>query len=124
MPAEAFRPTLFFNEQCPFCMKVRIFLLESGLRDSVDIKEFSPGSAEETAITQMLGTHLEKVSVPAAELSAGEYVADSGAIIARLAATRNIDPDTLPVVQGYSKFVLDKLAQLYRENIELKKQLA
>ena len=83
MPAEAFRPTLFFNEQCPFCMKVRIFLLESGLRDSVDIKEFSPGSAEETAIKQMLGTHLEKVSVPAAELSAGEYVADSGAIIAR-----------------------------------------
>ena len=124
MNEPAFRPTLFFNEQCPFCMKVRIFLLEAGLRDAVEVRDFAPGSAEETAIKAMLATHLDKVTVPAAELAPGEFVADTATIIERLAGAAGVDAGALPVTGTYGQFVLPKLVELYRENMSLKQQLS
>jgi hypothetical protein len=62
--------------------------------------------------------------VPAAQLAPGEYVADSDAIVARLAEGADIDPAALPVLKTYTDVALNRIIQLFRENAELKRQLA
>ncbi len=116
------RPVLYFNAQCPFCLKVRIFLLESGLRSTVDVREFTPGSPEEAEIRAELTPHLEKVSFPTARFGS-DYINDSDAIIERLAAGADVDPASLPVLASYKEVALGRVVQLFRENAELKQKL-
>ncbi len=122
MSDQEFRPVIYLNTQCPFCLKVRLFLLESGLRDRVELRQFDPGSPEETTIREELAPHFEKVSFPSAQLKPGEYINESDAIIGRLAADAGIDPGALPVLASYSEVALARLIQLFRENAELKQQ--
>lgn len=116
------RPVLYFNAQCPFCLKVRIFLLESGLRSTVDVREFAPGSPEEADIRAELAPHFEKVTFPTARFGS-DHVNDSDAIIARLAASADIDETNLPVLKSYKEVALGRVIQLFRENAELKQKL-
>ena len=68
MTEAAFVPTLYVKQGCPFCLKLRIFMLESGLLDTVEVREFAVGSDEEQAIRAELAPHLEKISFPTAKL--------------------------------------------------------
>ncbi|WP_404476491.1 glutathione S-transferase N-terminal domain-containing protein [Novosphingobium sp. BL-52-GroH] len=124
MNSTSFRPTLYFNKDCPFCLKVKIFLLEAGLQDQVEIVEFAPGSEEEQAIKQMLATHFEKVTVPAAQIAPDEWISDSDAIIARLADRAGVNTADLPVLATYGRVALDRVVSLFKENAELQRQLA
>ncbi len=121
MNDQAFRPTIYLKDKCPFCMKIRIFLLESGLRDQVTVKEFTPGTDAEQEIRGEVSPHLEKVSFPAAEVAPGEYLADSDGVIARLADGVGQDPAQMPVLRAYLEGPFQSLMSLYRENMELKK---
>ncbi|HEX4096643.1 MAG TPA: glutathione S-transferase N-terminal domain-containing protein [Caulobacteraceae bacterium] len=120
---EAFRPTVFLKDKCPFCMKIRIFLLESGLKDRVTVKNFTPGTDAEQQIRDEVSPHMEKVSFPAAEVAAGEYLADSDGIIARLAEGETIDPAQMPVLKAYLEGPFQSIMTLFRENRELKERL-
>ena len=122
MNDQAFRPVIYLKDKCPFCMKIRIFLLESGLRDSVEVKTFSPGEPQEQAIRDEVSPHLEKVSFPAAQVAPGEFIADSDGIIARLAEGAGQDPGQMPVLKAYLEGPFQSLMTLFRENMELKKQ--
>lgn len=120
----SFRPVVYMKEKCPFCMKIRIFLLEAGLLDRVEVKEFAPGAPEEQAIRDEVGPHLEKVSFPAAQTAPGQYMTDSDAIIGKLAAEAGVDPQRMPVLKAYVEGPFQQLMNLFRENMELKKQQA
>lgn len=124
MPDQIFRPVVFLKEKCPFCMKVRIFLLESGLWSQVEVRDFAPGTEQEQAIRSTLEPNLQKVSFPAAEVAPGAYMTDSDAIIARLAEGVGVDPSQMPVLSAYVQGPFQQIMTLYRENAELKKQLA
>jgi glutathione S-transferase len=122
--ADGFRPVIYLKEKCPFCMKVRIFLLESGLRDSVEIKDFAAGTPREQEIRAEVAPHLEKLSFPAAQVAPGDYMADSDGIIARLAERVGQDPGQMPVLRAYIEGPFQQIMSLFRENMELKKQQA
>lgn len=124
MNDQSFRPVIYLKDKCPFCMKVRIFLLESGLRDSVEVKDFTPGTPEEQKIRDEVSPHLEKVSFPAAQVAPGAFMADSDGIIARLAEKVGIDPGQMPVLKAYLEGPFQQIMTLFRENMELKKQQA
>ena len=119
----SFRPVVYLKEKCPFCMKVRIFLLESGLQDHVEVKDFAPGADQEKAIRGELEPHLEKVSFPAAQPAPGQYMTDSDAVIGRLASDAG-RPAQGPVLKAYVEGPFQQLMNLFRENMELKKQQA
>ena len=118
-----FVPTIYVKEGCPFCMKVRIFMLEAGVLASVQIREFAVGSDEELLIRAELAPHLEKISFPTAMLTPGEYLSESDTIIARFADDAGVDPAKLPTLQAYSAGVMPQMLSMYRENMELKKRL-
>jgi hypothetical protein len=37
-----FRPVVYLKDRCPWSLKFRLFLLESGLRDNFEFREFAP----------------------------------------------------------------------------------
>ena len=123
MADASFRPVFYLKDKCPFCMKVRIFLLEAGLWDEVEIREVVPGTPEEQAIRAELEPKLEKVGFPAAQTEPGRYMTDSDGIIAHMAGVTGKDPAAMPVLRASLDGPFQQIMTLYRENTELKKQL-
>lgn len=116
-----FTPTLYLKQYCPFCLKVRIAVIEAGLENQVAVRQFAPGTDEEEAIRAELALHFEKVTFPSAQLEPGEYVSDSDAIVDALLDKVGVDKASLPVLDSYLNGAFASLMKLYRENMELKK---
>ena len=45
-----FVPTVYFREDSPFCLRAKMFLLEKGAQDDVEMREFMPGTSQEYEI--------------------------------------------------------------------------
>lgn len=120
MTDSRFKPIVYLKQNCPFCMKVRLFLLEAGLGEAVETRNFAPGEPEEAAIRAELSPHFEKPSFPAAQLEPGRYLADSDEIVARLAAWSGRDLATMPVYRNYVDGPFAGMMRLWKENQELK----
>jgi hypothetical protein len=118
----AFKPVLYLKQGCPFCFKLRLFLLESGQLDAVSIREFASDTDEEKAIRAELEPHLEKVGFPAAQLAPGRYVVDSDVLVDHFARAGGADPAGLPTYQAYLAGPFQTIGRLFRENRELKSQ--
>lgn len=116
-----FKPIVYLKQNCPFCMKIRLFILEAGLADDVETRDFAGGTPREDMIRAELAPHLSKVSFPAAQLQPGQFIADSDAIIAALARESGRDPAEMPVYQNYVEGPFAVLMKLWKENIDLKK---
>lgn len=114
---------LYAKENCPFCLKVRLFLLESGLAHQVEIMEFSPGSPEEAIVRGAVTKASGDASFPTLKLPDGVLIQDSDAIVAHFAAAGRIDPADLALYTSYTKGVMPKLRALYTENMDLKQRL-
>jgi glutathione S-transferase len=117
-----FKPVVYLKAFCPFSQKVRILLLEAGLLDRVEVRDFTPGGDEEQGIRRELTPHFEKVSIPAAQIAPGHYINDSDAIVATLAEMYGIDLERLPTLKNYIGGAFKQLMDLYKENRELKQQ--
>lgn len=120
MTNPTFKPVVYFKQNCPFCLKVRLFLLEAGMMKAVDIRDFVPGSEQEEDIRAELSPHLAKVSFPAAKLEEGRYIAESDDIIAFLAVKSGREPASLPVFSNYVEGPLKTMMNLWKENQQLK----
>ncbi|WP_026792508.1 glutathione S-transferase N-terminal domain-containing protein [Pleomorphomonas oryzae] len=114
------KPVLFVKHTCPFCLKLRLYLLEAGLLDSVILCE-SRTPEEEEAMRAELSPHLAKVSYPTARFGE-EYMTESDDIIARFARNGGRPPEQLPTYQAYVDGPFAQLLALHRENAELKQQ--
>ena len=66
-----FKPILYLKNGCPFCFKLRVFLLDAGLLDRFVLREFSEGSNDEKAIRDELSPYFDKVSFPSAQVTSG-----------------------------------------------------
>ncbi|EJL58635.1 hypothetical protein PMI09_00346 [Rhizobium sp. CF122] len=121
MTDHTFKPIVYLKENCPFCLKVRLFLLESGLASEVETRDFVPGTDQEEKIRAELSPHVEKVSFPSAQLEAGRYVGESDDIIAFFAAKAGRDPAGMTVYRNYVDGVFATSMKLWKENMELKK---
>lgn len=120
MTDPTFKPVVYVKQNCPFCLKVRLFLLEAGMMEAVEIRDFVPGSTQEEDIRAELGPHLAKVSFPAAQLEPGHYIAESDDIIAFLAAKSGREPASLPVFGNYVEGPFKMMMNLWTENQQLK----
>ncbi len=120
MTDETAKPILYLKQNCPFCLKLKLFALEAGLQDELSVREFAPGDAEETAIRAELDSKVEKVTFPTAQLQPGEYMTDSDGIVDALAARYDRDLSKLPVFQSYVSGAFKKMMEFFKECQELK----
>ena len=114
------QPILFVKHGCPFCLKVRLYLLEAGIIDSVVLRE-SRTPEEDATLKADLASHLPKVSFPAARFGS-EYIAGSDEIIRRFHQAGARAPEQLATLQAYVDGPFTQLQALYRENAELKQR--
>lgn len=121
MTSALFRPIVYLKENCPFCLKVRLFLLEAGLASDVETRDFVSDGEHEETIRAELQPHLDKVTFPAAQLEPGLYVTESDDIVAVLAAKAGRDPASMTVYRNYVDGVFAMSMKLWKENQELKK---
>ena len=117
------RPVLFVLPTCPFCLKLRLFLLEAGMLGGVEVREADTPESD-AAIRAELAPHFDKVTFPTLRLPSGEYLADSDAIIAHFAEPAGINPGSLPTYRAYVHGPLANMKKLFAENMQLKKELA
>jgi glutathione S-transferase len=114
------RPTIYAKAGCPFSLKVRLFLLEAGLIDCVDLQIVLGGTLEELQAKESLGAYIEKVTFPTARWP-DAVISDSDAIIERLSAEHGVHAENLATFEAYVTGPLPQILALYRENAELKK---
>lgn len=119
MTAE-FQPTLYFKKNCPYCFKVRLFLLEAGILGKVSIVEFEPGTEQEQAIRATLATAFDKVTFPAAQTAPGVFQKDSDGLIDHFAQLHDVALENLSVLKAYVEGPLTSLGNLFSENRDLK----
>ncbi len=120
MPITPAKPVLFVKHGCPFCLKVRLYLLETGLLDTVDVRE-SRSPAEEDTMKAELAPHLSKITYPVARFG-DAYMTESDEIIGRFVKAGGRAPEQLPTLQAYVDGPFSQLQALYRENVELKQR--
>ena len=120
--SDVFTPIIYVRQGCPFCMKLRLFLLETGQLASVSVRE-GQNDEEHSQLAAHLAAHLGKASFPSAEIAPGEYLADSDALVDHFASKAGVDLAGQPTYQAFVGHVLPRLRQLFQENMELKKQL-
>ena len=120
--SDPFIPTVYVRKGCPFCLKLRLFLLEAGQTDNLTIVE-GQDEEEHQRFADHLTQKLGKASFPSAEIAPGEYLADSDALVAHFASLATVDPESLPTYQAYVGHVMPRLQQLFRENLELQQRI-
>lgn len=120
---DTFRPVLYVNSQCPFCFKVRLYLLEAGLIEGVDIRSFDPGTEAEAQMRAELAPHVAKLSFPVLQTAPEAYMTESDDIIGWFAARSGIDPASLATLQVYLAGPFKSILSLFSENRKLKAQL-
>jgi hypothetical protein len=122
--AGEFKPILYLKKGCPFCFKLRLFLLEAGLLDGFVLREFAENSADEKVLHGELSRHFDKVSFPSAQVEPGRYMKDSDALITFFADKNGIDPRRLPTFQEYVSGPFRTIMSLFKENSALRKRAA
>jgi len=115
-----FVPTLYLKQGCPFCFKLRLFLLEAGLLDRAQIEEFVPDTPGEAETRERLAPHFDTLSFPAARVGENDYMLESDAIIDWFAVRGKADKSQLPTFNAYVEGPLKRLLALFKENKELK----
>lgn len=120
MTDTSIRPIIYLKQHCPFCMKIWLYLLETGTLADVEIRQFAAGTAREEEVRAELAPHLEKITFPAARLEPDRYHADSDGILAFLAGRTGRDPASLPIFANYVEGPFAMMMKLWTENRELK----
>jgi glutathione S-transferase len=120
----SFKPVIYFKQNCPWCLRLWIFLLEAGLMDKIELREFVPDGENEAEIRGELAPHFEKMSFPTIQAAPGVYLNESEAVIALLAEKHGVDSSRLRALKSFNEGTIKHLMTLFQENIELKKQLA
>lgn len=115
-----FRPVVYLKDRCPWSLKFRLFLLESGLRDSFEFREFVPGDEREAAIREELGQHFPKPTFPTVQVAPGVYMRESDDLIAHYAAQNDINVADLPTLDQYVRGPLVTISELRAEIAQLK----
>ena len=115
-----FRPKVWLNHRCPFCMKFMTFVREAGLWDRFDVVVFEPGTDEHAAVKAHLAPHFDSVSFPTVETAPGSFMKDSDALIAHYEGVAGVKADDMPLFQYYVTGLFLQAVELHRENMRLK----
>ena len=114
MTNQAFKPTAYIKDGCPFSFKFLVFAAESGLLDELEIVRVRDGEPEADATKQRLSEKLGKqASFPTVEIEPDRYMADSDKLIEYYSQRLKVAADDLPVLSFYKQTILPKLFKLY-----------
>lgn len=118
--ASSSKATAYLKRTCPFCLKFRIFINESGIEERFQIVVFDDGDTTHQRMRQRFDDAGQKAAFPAVELESGQLDTGTDELIARYAKEANVDPAALPLLAYYEGGVFKKMPELFMENQRLK----
>ena len=113
-------PRIYLKKECPFCLKLRIFLTEAGIADEFDFVVFMDGDETHKALRARMQAAGQEPSFPALELDDGKLVTGTDDLIARFAKDAEVDPAELPLLNYYSEGVFVRYGAMFKELRQLK----
>lgn len=124
MNSQAFIAKAHLLSSCPFCFKFLLFMTEAGLLDQIEVITLDHGSDEYAEQKQQLEKRAGRsVSFPTVEIDDGQFQSDTDQLINYFAAKNSIDVNALPTLSFYSNGLFTNYIALFKENMQLKKQL-
>lgn len=102
-------PTAYLKRTCPFSLRFRIFLSETGLQDHFHIVVFDDGDATHQQLRRRLKQAGLQPSFPAVEQSEGQFQTGSDDLITQYARQVGVDPSHLPLLDYYTQGVFQEL---------------
>ena len=101
---EDFRPTAWVRTNCPYSFKFRLFVTEAGLAEQFNFIEMDPDSSDFIRMRSELDQRSgRRTSFPTVEVTSGEFMSDSDALIDHFAETLGIDQSALPALSFYRR---------------------
>ena len=116
-----FKPVFYARHTCPFSFKVRVFLLDAGQLDRVELREVFDAESEEAIRRELIG-HAPEVSYPTVRFGDSDRLCESDDIIARFAEMFDVVPATLPTFGAYVDGPFQLLIGLYKEAASLRER--
>ena len=115
MSTEAFKPTAYIKDGCPFSFKFLTFAAEAGLLDRLNVVRVREGDPTAEATKQRLSEKLGKsATFPTVEVEPDRYLTDSDRLIEHFARRESVQPDDLPVLSFYKETIFPKLIEHYK----------
>lgn len=112
--------TIYLKRNCPFCLKLRIFLVEAGIATKFDIVEFGDGDEVHKELRTRLEAAGIEPSFPAVQFPNGDMKTGTDDLIRLFGEEAAIDPSSLPLLQYYSDGVFKRHVEMFKELRELK----
>ena len=124
MPAKTtFTPRVILKKECPFCLKLVIFLNEAGLKDEFRYLTVKGDTPEYEEVRGILEETLGEASFPTVEVAKGEFMSGSDDLIDHYAKANKIDRESLTLLSYYEDGVFPFILDMFEENQALKEQL-
>ena len=114
------KPKVYMMIECPYCLKLRVYLNEAGLDDKVEYVVFNSGDDTHQAVRNRMIEAGQKPSFPAAELEEGKLTAESDFLMAHFAGPDGPAPDSLPLYRYFMDGVFGRTIAMHKELMELK----
>ncbi len=118
-----FKPVLYMKTSCPWCMRLAAFLVEAGIWDRFEFRNFYEGDENEAAIRAEVAEHFEKASFPTLQYEPGKYMIESGDIIAKYADELGLDPENMPFYQYFMNGPMRRNRETFQELMRLRKEV-
>ena len=114
------KTTAYLKRTCPYCLKLRIFLTETGLDDQFDYQIFDDGDETHKTLRARMETQGLQPSFPAVENADGTLTTGTDDLINRFAKDAGEDPSRLPLLDYYSRGVFKRQGEMFHELKALK----
>lgn len=123
MADDTFTPRVILKQECPFCLKFRIFLSEAGLKDNFRFLTVRDETSEYEEVRSILEDALGEASFPTVEIAKGEFMSGSDELIDHYAEKHDIDRSQLDLLTYYEDGVFQASIDMSEENQALKEEL-
>ena len=109
-----FTPIAYIKTNCPFSFKFRLFVTESGLTENfafVELDVNAPSHTVDKANLKAMIGHAH--TFPVVEVSAGEYIDDSDALISHFAGLHGVDHSQLATLNFYRNGLIPTFLEMF-----------
>ncbi|WP_010219444.1 hypothetical protein [Sphingomonas sp. PAMC 26621] len=117
MTAASTKPTIYLKRNCPFCLKLRIFLTESRIAPDAEYIVFDDGDETHLQLRARMEAvgQTQTATFPAVEFEAGKLATGTDHLIERFASTADHAHSDTPLLAYYVDGVFSSYTDMFKQ---------
>lgn len=113
---------VYLKRNCPFCLKLRVFLTEARLADGFDYVVFDDGDDTHQRLRARMEAAGQTPTFPAVEFEEGKLATGTDDLIDRFAREADLAPSTMPLLAYYIDGVFSSYMDMFKQLREMSPQ--